>query len=130
MCAATEIYCCNEGKYLFLSMLFGWLASRTRRNIALNKYFDRSRSWSEHTHGYTSNCRPNFPLNVSGDYIGSSLYAANGDVISQWNPISLSAKRIPDLHWFVSDIRDYSINAFIIISLHVKFVFRSMECGV
>jgi len=37
----------------------------------LNKYCDRSqRDWS----GHTSNCRPNFPLNVSGDYIGLPLY--------------------------------------------------------
>lgn len=36
-------------------------------------------------HGYVDNCRPNFPLNISGDYIGFSLYFPRGSQICPCN---------------------------------------------
>lgn len=71
----------------FLSMQFGRCASRIKKYITLNKYFDKSQQGKRERksdspgipwmyYGYTSNCRPNFPLNVSGDYIGSLLYVS------------------------------------------------------
>lgn len=36
-------------------------------------------------HGYIDNCRPNFPLNISGDYIGFSLYFPRGSQICPCN---------------------------------------------
>lgn len=96
-------------------MQFGRHASKIKKYITLNKYFDKSQRGEKEReresdspgipwmyYGYTSNCRPNFPLNVSGDYIGLLLYVSriHDVVIFQWNSVSLSEKRIPDLHWF------------------------------